>query len=218
MPPKKVVKPKTKTETDSDDSDESNYEGENVNEVENIEEIEEIEEVEEIDEENILSEELEEDVEIVSDGNLSGNDGDDCEYENTRKRKNNSNIITKDDDDADNSDDNEAFLRNAPDEFVLPENRVSTNILTNYERVRLLGIRTSQITQGAKPMIKGVSHLDPQIIAQLELESKMMPVIVIRTLPNRKKEKWFMRELSLKKKDIIYNFSKDDDVKKISKT
>jgi len=207
MPPKKVNR---KEESESD-SDESNYEEENIN-IANVDaDIEDIE-----DEEQNLSEEIEEieDIEIESEGIVSDNN-DDCEYENIRKRKNNLNVITKDDDDADNSDDNEIFLQNKTVEFVLPENRISSNVLTNYERVRLLGMRTSQLTQGAKPMIKGVAHLDPQIIAQLELESKMMPIILIRTLPNKKKEKWFMKELTLKKKDIIYNFNKDDDVKKI---
>jgi len=211
MPPKKVAKSKIENESESD---ESNYEEDDVVNV--VEEIEEIEEIEDDGEEQNLTDEIEDDIEVASDGYISG-DGNDCEYENTRKKKNSA-ILTKDDDDPDNSDDNEAFLKNAVDEYVLPENRVSANVLTNYERTRLLGLRTEQITRGAKPMIKGVSHLDPQIIAQLELESKMMPIILIRTLPNRKKEKWFMRELSLKKKDIIYNFSKNDDVKKISKT
>ena len=69
--------------------------------------------------------------------------------------------------------------------------------MTIYERVRLLGERATQLSYGAKPMIKNVGNLDPKIIAKLELEAKLIPLIIIRTLPNGLKEKWRVSELEI---------------------
>ena len=67
--------------------------------------------------------------------------------------------------------------------------------MTIYERVRLLGERAKQISLGAKPMVKNVDNLGPKEIARLELEQKVLPLIIIRTLPNGLKEKWRVNEL-----------------------
>ena len=55
--------------------------------------------------------------------------------------------------------------------------------------------------------IKGVQGMDPRVVAQLELESKMIPIKIIRPLPNGKKEIWSLNELQLKKKYIVYGFT-----------
>jgi DNA-directed RNA polymerase subunit K len=69
--------------------------------------------------------------------------------------------------------------------------------MTIYERVRLLGDRAVQLATGAKPMIKNASSLDPKTIAKMELEKGLMPLCIIRTLPNGEKEKWKVSELKI---------------------
>jgi DNA-directed RNA polymerase subunit K/omega len=137
---------------------------------------------------------------------------DDCAYNVTRKTRGRlkkiGTVIDKEDDDDDtsefiNADESEV----TSDLYVKPEDRRSCPNLTQYERVRLLGDRTAQLAQGAKPMIKGVQGMNPRVIAQLELESKMIPINIIRPMTNGKKEKWALSELSLKKKYIVYGFT-----------
>lgn len=59
-------------------------------------------------------------------------------------------------------------------------------ILTKYEKVRVLGSRATQIAQGAPPMIDITGMTDAFTIAEQELKERVIPIIVIRTLPNGK--------------------------------
>lgn len=71
-------------------------------------------------------------------------------------------------------------------------------ILTKYERARVLGIRAKQINNGAEPFIDVENDIiDGYIIAEKELESKKLPYIIVRPLPNGKKEYWPIEELEL---------------------
>jgi DNA-directed RNA polymerase subunit K/omega len=166
-------------------------------------------------EENAEEEEEEADDDVADDDVDMGEGGDaaddDCAYNVTRKQRGNKKlgaVIDKEDDDDDegadgNVDENELN----EDLYVKPEDRRSGPNLMLYEKVRLLGDRTAQLAQGAKPMIKGVQGMDPRVVAQLELESKMIPIKIIRPLPNGKKEIWSLNELQLKKKYIVYGFT-----------
>lgn len=163
------------------------------------------------------AEDAEEDLDAEMDEDMGGDVDvgvdEDCSYNVSRKVKGPKKLgamIDKEDDDDDNGidynvDENEL----TEDLYVKPEERRTAKHLFLYEKVRLLGDRTAQLAQGAKPMIKGVEGLDPRTIAQLELESKKIPIIIIRPLTNGKKEKWYLSELRLKKKYIIYGFEGD---------
>jgi DNA-directed RNA polymerase subunit K/omega len=74
---------------------------------------------------------------------------------------------------------------------------MTKNYLTIYERVRILGERAKQLSLGAKALIKGAENLDPKVVARMELEKKIIPLIIIRTLPNGQKEKWKVSELEI---------------------
>lgn len=80
------------------------------------------------------------------------------------------------------------------DKIVSNEERITKPYITKYERNRLLGNRIKQILMGAPPRIKGVEHLPAKKIAELELKHKIMPLVIIRPLPDGKKEKWYIRE------------------------
>lgn len=80
---------------------------------------------------------------------------------------------------------------------VNKEERITKPVLFMYERVRILGTRARQLSRGAKPMLLNVEHLSPKEIARLEMENKVVPFIIVRTLPNGKKEHWHLNELTI---------------------
>lgn len=80
-------------------------------------------------------------------------------------------------------------------EPTLRTNRISTNKLTKYERVRVIGERTNLLARGAKPMILNVDNLTPQEIAEEELKQKVIPFKIKRELPDNTYEIWKLSEL-----------------------
>jgi DNA-directed RNA polymerase subunit K/omega len=184
-------------EGDGDDFDNEEWEGDDMDELNDVDDDAD----DEGDDDDDIDEDIGGDVDI---------EGDDCSYNVLRKTKGSKKlgaVIDKEDDDDDegadyNVDENELN----DDLYVKPDERRTSKHLFQYERVRILGDRTAQLAQGAKPMLKGVEGIDPRTIAQLELESKKIPIIIIRPLPNGKKEKWYIHELKLKKKYVIYGF------------
>jgi DNA-directed RNA polymerase I, II, and III subunit RPABC2 len=81
---------------------------------------------------------------------------------------------------------------------VPDDERMTTKKLTKYERVRILGIRTKQISMGAKVMLKyeGIDKT-PEDLARLEIEYKVCPILIKRVLPNNKYEIWKLSELDI---------------------
>jgi DNA-directed RNA polymerase subunit K/omega len=102
---------------------------------------------------------------------------DDDEYFNNNEAEYNKNLI------------------NNKAEYVLKENRVSSNRLTKYEMVRILGERIKQLTMGAKPLIKNHKGLSYDRIAEEELILNMIPFKIKRPLPNNMFEIWSLEEL-----------------------
>lgn len=169
--------------------DESEYENLSENENEEISDNEENEETEETEEESEAQSEAEDMVEAET----GEGDEENCFYKYVSKKKKN---IDEEDDDEEEAlvfdDDNKVF-----DEIVKAEDRVTKPFLTKFERVRLLGDRAKQLSLGAKPMLKNTELLNPKEIARLEIEKKVIPLIIERTLPNGKKERWNINELSI---------------------
>lgn len=82
-------------------------------------------------------------------------------------------------------------------EIELKDNdRITKPKLFLYEKVKIIGFRTSQISLGAKVFIKNSKDLSPYDIANLELENNLLPFIIKRRLPNNKFELWHLKELS----------------------
>jgi DNA-directed RNA polymerase I, II, and III subunit RPABC2 len=157
------------------------------------------------------------------DNDNDGQDNDNCVYNVNRKSKDVVEITANiDDDDDGEDDDNDDFSIDEnnlnPDIYIAPEDRRSNPYITKYEKVRLIGERTTQIAHGAKPMINGVEGFDPRIITQLEFESKKIPIKIIRPLPNGKKEVWHLEEMYIKKEHIVYGLTGNNlNIKEISK-
>jgi len=90
----------------------------------------------------------------------------------------------------------EYFIKD--EEFIINKNgRLTKPYLTKYERVRILGDRSRQLAQGAKPMIKNTTGLSHKEVALLELKSKVIPLIIERPIPNVGVEKWKLSELEI---------------------
>ena len=81
--------------------------------------------------------------------------------------------------------------------MVPNDERITTNKLTKYERVRILGLREKQIEMGAKVLIKGIEGKSPAEIAELELQYKVIPFIIKRPLPDNTYELWKISELEI---------------------
>ena len=84
---------------------------------------------------------------------------------------------------------------NKEEKLLKGKERISSNRLTKYEMVRILGERTKQLTMGAKPLIKNHEGLSYDKIAEEELKLNMIPYKIKRSLPNGKYEIWTLDEL-----------------------
>lgn len=80
---------------------------------------------------------------------------------------------------------------------VNDEDRISRNILTKYEMVRLIGTRAKQISDGSKVFVKYDGVKSAIELAELEIKYKMLPLKIKRPLPNGKYEIWKISELEI---------------------
>jgi len=72
----------------------------------------------------------------------------------------------------------------------------SPPFLTIYERTKILGMRTNQLAQGARPYIVVPEHItDVQDIAKLEIEQRKLPLIIKRHMPDGSYEKFRLSDL-----------------------
>jgi DNA-directed RNA polymerase subunit K/omega len=191
-----------KDDPDKLDKEEFESEDEDVEEIEDIEK-EEIEGNTEEETEGETEEEIEEESEKEEEsgkeeddvGKEEGEDrDDDCVYKLTKKK----NTIDVEIESAEDNFEDDEFekTKNDNDKYVKPNERKTKPFLFEFERVRILGERARQLTLGAKPMIKNIEKMDPKYIARLELEKKVIPIIILRELPNGLIEKWKVNELS----------------------
>jgi DNA-directed RNA polymerase subunit K/omega len=150
-----------------------------------------------------VEDDTEETYDDTVDDNDDDNDDDDSEYNDDKDDF----IIDPDVsgcaiDDAINDDDE--YFNNVEEtelpseqgtEYISKENRISSNRLSKYEMVRILGERIKQLTLGAKPLIKNFQTLSYDNIAEEELKRNMIPFKIKRPLPNGKYEIWTLDEL-----------------------
>ncbi len=74
----------------------------------------------------------------------------------------------------------------------------SVPFLTKFERTRVLGMRAKQINSGSEPFIKVPQNIiEGYIIAEMELQAKALPYIIVRPIPGGKKEYWYLEDLEV---------------------
>ena len=95
----------------------------------------------------------------------------------------------------------DSLLTNVPPSFTNadghadPKHR-SVPYLTQFERTKILGFRTNQLSQGARPFIAVPAHVtDLKEIAKMELEARRLPFIIKRPMPDGSFEKWRLSDL-----------------------
>lgn len=89
---------------------------------------------------------------------------------------------------------------NSGEDLIVDDKHTTVPILTKYEKTRVLGIRVSQLNEGAPRYISlGSEHtiIDNNVIAEKELRLKKLPFIVTRPLPNGEKEHWRLKDLEI---------------------
>lgn len=158
----------------------------------------------------------EEETETENDANLEENNDDDSlentnefdktNYEDSISKSENFNAEMSDtfiDFDDDDNDDEDIFSASLPEKemkenLIVPnEKRISRNILTKYEKVRLLGTRAKQISDGSKVFVKYDGAKSAMELAELELKHKVIPLKIKRPLPNGLFEIWSINELEI---------------------
>ena len=74
----------------------------------------------------------------------------------------------------------------------------SMPFLSVFEKTRILGMRTNQLAQGARPFIEVPDYVsDVQEIALLELEQRRLPIIIKRYMPDGTYEKFRLSDLMM---------------------
>ena len=89
--------------------------------------------------------------------------------------------------------------RNEPPELepvtVEKAERITTPYMTKYEKAKLVGIRATQISEGADIMVDLHGETDPLMIAIKELKQRKCPLIIRRRFPDGSYEDWTTNEL-----------------------
>jgi len=93
------------------------------------------------------------------------------------------------------------ILTNVPPSFTNPDGQIDSKhrsipFLTQYEKTKVLGFRTNQLSLGARPYIAIPDHVsDIKEIARLELEARRLPFIIKRPMPDGTFEMWRLSDL-----------------------
>jgi len=121
------------------------------------------------------------------------NDSEISDNEPSESFDNNNEESEDDEIDLLNNDEKPDFVKN---NLLVPDNERSTiPILFKYEKVRLLGTRAKQISDGSKVFVKTKNVSSAMEIAELELKYKVLPIKIKRPLPDGKFEIWTVKEL-----------------------
>lgn len=74
----------------------------------------------------------------------------------------------------------------------------SMPFLSIYEKTKILGMRTNQLAQGARPFIEVPEYIsDVKEIAQLELEQRRLPILIKRYMPDGTYEVFRLSDLMI---------------------
>lgn len=74
----------------------------------------------------------------------------------------------------------------------------SMPFLSVFEKTKIIGMRTNQLAQGARPYIVVPEHITSVLdIAKLELEQRRLPIIIKRHMPDGTYEKFRLSDMIL---------------------
>lgn len=76
-----------------------------------------------------------------------------------------------------------------------PTKHLTRNIMTKYEKAKIIGMRLEQLARGAPTLIDDKHCKSIRDVVFKELEEKKLPFVIIRQIPNGKKEYWRVADL-----------------------
>ena len=79
---------------------------------------------------------------------------------------------------------------------TLKVNNITSNVMTKFEKAKVLGIRAQQISKGANPLTDPGNLTSVELIAAKELKEKKTPFILKRKVAN-KYEYWRIEDLEI---------------------
>ena len=69
------------------------------------------------------------------------------------------------------------------------------NMMTKYEKAKIIGMRLEQLTRGAPTLVDDKNCKSIRDVVMKELEEKKLPFVIVRQIPNGKKEYWRVADL-----------------------
>jgi DNA-directed RNA polymerase I, II, and III subunit RPABC2 len=88
------------------------------------------------------------------------------------------------------------FLSESTDDSKFRQTtRTTSKYMTRYEKAKILGIRSKQISENMPVLINVGEENNALNIAMLELEAGVIPIIVRRFLPDGNYEDWKVSDL-----------------------
>lgn len=78
-----------------------------------------------------------------------------------------------------------------------PTKNTTRNVLTRYEKAKIIGMRLEQVARGSKPYVdvKALKLTNIRDIVIKELEDRKLPFMICRTLPNGQKEYYRIQDM-----------------------
>jgi len=74
----------------------------------------------------------------------------------------------------------------------------TSDYMTRYEYTRLIASRTVEIDNGFPPKVDAKGIFDPYEIARMELHSRVIPLVIERTLQDGTKEVWHVKDMHIR--------------------
>jgi DNA-directed RNA polymerase subunit K/omega len=75
-----------------------------------------------------------------------------------------------------------------------PNKNKTKNLLSKYEKVKIIGVRAEQLQRGSKPYID-FEEFDARAIAHEEMRQRKLPMMICRKLPDGTKEYWRLDDM-----------------------
>lgn len=100
-----------------------------------------------------------------------------------------------------------SYVEDSDTHSLAPKERstkLTDNLITPYEYARLLMHRATELKLGYKPMIEWNDSYDPIAIAKREIELRVVPLVVVRRIPDLKsglgykEEIWELKNLNIR--------------------
>jgi hypothetical protein len=90
------------------------------------------------------------------------------------------------------------YIEEVVPKLSLASGHKSIPFLTTFERTKIIGFRSTQLSQGARPFITLPDHVtDVKEIARMELDARRLPFILKRPMPDGSFEYWRLSELMI---------------------